>query len=176
MVYLSLIGSNSDLTSVTASWAQQTGTVAALSFLYPIGSGPTSQTETRNVYPLPYGFLRKASQDPKAGSASFLGAPSNRAYDDWLIEGQYIITREANPIVFRFVRDVVTVQHMDPMFCEGLACAIALAICEPITQSTEKRAGVAGEHKLMMTEARLVNAIEDDAEEAALDDWLACRM
>jgi hypothetical protein len=165
-------------TSLSGSrqWVQLGGTLAQLAIMYPIGSGPTIQSSTRNVYPLPYGFLRKAPQDPKAGLHSILGAPTNRPADDWLLEGNYLITRDGNPINFRFIADVSVVAMFDPMFCEGLGGRIAFELCEPITQSTEKVKAISSTYEKFMREARLVNGIEGEAEEPAEDDWITTRI
>jgi hypothetical protein len=64
---------------------------------------------------------------------------------------------------------------MDAMFCEGFAARIALEVCEIITQSTEKLKNISGEYAKFMTEARTVNGIENEAEEAPRDDYLAVR-
>lgn len=146
-----------------------------LTLLYPVGSGPINDTSTRNVYRLPAGYLREAPQDPKAGSVSYLGAPSGLPYNDWLFENDFIVTSEGRPILFRFVADVSIVRKMDDMFCEGLACRLAEAVCEPITQSTSKIQTIASEYKLFMGEARTRNAIEIGSEEPPLDDYIACR-
>lgn len=156
-------------------WRVLAATIKNLSFSYPIGSGPCSQTTTRNVFRLPCGYLREAPQDPKAGSNSYLGAPTGLAYNDWLFEGDYLVSSETGVIVFRFVADVTDVSAMDDMFCEGLACRIATAICETITQSGAKLQTIASSYKLFMGEARTVNAIEEGSEEPPIDDYLACR-
>lgn len=149
--------------------------VATLNIVYPVGAGPSSQSVSRNVYRLPASFLRMAPQDPKAGSYSVLGAPGNRAYDDWNFEGNYLVSAFGDPLALRFVADITDVTAMDPMFCEGLAFRIALAVCEPLTQSASKLATIAQEYKLFMSDARLVDAIEAGPVESPLDDFLACR-
>jgi hypothetical protein len=142
---------------------------------YPIGAGPLSQSATKNVYRLPANFLRKAPIDPKAGSHSQLGAPTALWYDDWLFEGNYIVTRQSDPVAIRFIADVVDVNQFDDMFCEGLACRVALEVCETLTQSTAKVQMISKMYDHFMTEARTVNAIETGAEEAPMDDYLAIR-
>lgn len=156
-------------------WLPIFGGMQNLSFSYPIGSGPVTQSETRNVYRLPAGFLREAPQDPKAGSTSFLGAPSGLLYNDWEFEGEYIVTRSVDPIVFRFVADISQVSAMDDMFCEGLAARMAFEECEALTQSTDKQSAIAKSYSKFMAEARTVNAIETGSDEPPEDDFIACR-
>ncbi len=156
-------------------WRVLDATIKKLSFVYPVGSGPSTQTSTRNVFRLPSGFLREAPQDPKAGSVSYLGAPSGGVYSDWNYEGDFIVSSCVSAIIIRFVADITKVAAMDDMFCEGLACRIATAICEPITQSGSKLQTIASAYKLFMGEARTVNAIETGSVEPPLDDYIACR-
>ena len=147
-----------------------------LNIRYPIGTGPISQANTRNVYRLPANFLRKAPRDPKQGSTSFLGSPTNLQYTDWVFEGKYFVSRQADPIVLRFIADTIDVRNFDPMFCEGLAARLAYEICEPITQSSDKKKTIISVYNEHMTSARLCDAIEQGATEPELDDYLATRL
>ena len=156
-------------------WLQLDVALTDLQLIYPIGSGPASDAVSRNVFRLPSNFLRKAPQDPKAGSASLFGAPTNLTYDDWLMEGNYIVSAEPFPIVLRFVADVTDVRSFDDMFCELLGARIAMEVVERLTQSTAKMGTIAGFYKQFGTEARAVNGIETGSTEPPLDDWLACR-
>lgn len=149
--------------------------LTAIGIIYPIGSGPASQSVTRNVYRLPNGFLREAPQDPKAGSNSYLGAPSGLTYNDWLLEGDYIVTQQSDVILLRFVADITDVRRMDDMFCEGLAARIGEEVCETLTQSSAKVATITQAYRTTMSEARTVNAIETGSDEPPLDDYIACR-
>ncbi len=149
--------------------------LTTLNIVYPLGAGPLSQSNTNNIYRLPAGYLREAGQDPKAGSSSWFGAPTNSIYNDWVFESKYIVTRCTGIIVFRFVADITDVSEMKSLFCECLAAQIALAICEPLTQSTAKISTIAAVLKKKEYEAVTVNAIEAGSEESPLDDWLACR-
>jgi len=142
---------------------------------YPLGTGPSGQSSTRNVYRLPCGFLREAPQDPKAGGSSNMGAPTGLFYTDWTYSGSYLVSREVGPIAYRFVADITNVTAMDPMFCEALAAKIAWVVCEPVTQSTAKRADCLAAHKQALFEAGMVNAIEQGSVEPPVDDLIACR-
>ena len=150
--------------------------LSGITIVYPLSSGPTWQLTTRNIYRLPANYLRKASQDPKAGRTSFLGYPSNLWQDDWTFESDYIVSTQGDPIMFRFVGDVQDVTKFTDQFCEGLACRIALEVAPRLTQNMGDVGLIAKEYDKFMGEARLQNAIEIGAEEPPMDDYIACRV
>ena len=149
--------------------------LSGVSITYPIGAGPVSQSFTRNVYRLPNGFLRRAPEDPKAGSRSYLGAPGNAEYEDWNIEGGYLVTADNTPIILRFVADVTDVSRFDDMFCECLAGRISMEVCEPLTQSSAKVQVCKAAWQKAEADAITNNSIIVGSEEMPLDDWLAAR-
>lgn len=176
-VYISLQNNSTGQTPATSPtyWQPIAGTLSTISFIYPIGAGPSSNTQTRNVYMLPYGCMRDAPQDPKAGSILGLGAPSNLPYNDWLFESNYFTSTTVGPIAFRFVADIQNPAAWDAMFVNGFACALALEVCEPITQSTAKMGQIGNAYLKFMSEARMVNGIQQGAVEQPLDSYIACR-
>ena len=157
-------------------WLQLSIALVALNIIYPIGAGPVRQSETRNVFMLPANFLRRAPQDPKAGSVSFMGAPTGLMYDDWNLEGNYIVSRQATAILLRFVADLTDVTKFDDMFCELLAARIALEIVQLVTNSDTKMNGISSMYVKFGTEARTVNGIETGPVEPPEDDYLTCRI
>lgn len=160
----------------SAKWLQIAPvTLTDFWMIYPVGSGPSSQSDTRNIFMLPAAFLRDAPQDPKAGATSYLGAPSGLAYSDWTFEGPFIVTRDVGPILLRFIADIQDVTAMDDLFCEGLAARMGLEGCEEITQSTAKRQACASEYEKWMGLAKKTNSIEIGAIEPPEDDFLTCR-
>lgn len=150
--------------------------LTTINITWPIGAGPLSQTWTKNIYQLPSGYLRKCSQDPKAGIFSHLGAPTNLIQKDWTITGKYIETRDTTPIVLRFVADMQDVSLMSALFCEMLAAQIGVEAIPTLTQSSEKLKVTESIYKEWEAKAVEVNAIEVGAEEQSLDDWVACRI
>jgi hypothetical protein len=165
------------LVASATSWLPISATgLRALNTLYPIGAGPSSDIASRNAFHLPAGYLRQAPRDPKAGSTSYLGAPSGLAYTDWEFESQFITTTQSDPMVLRFIADVSVVRRMDDMFCEGLACRMAEATANPLTQSQTQLQTVASEYTKFMGEARLINAIEVGSDEPPEDDYIQCRV
>ena len=162
--------------SVNSAWLALDSTVDNLNINYPISSGPSIQTFTKNVFQLPNGYLRVAPQEPKRGSTSFLGAPTGLMYTDWEFDGNYIVSSTPFPIILRFVANITQVTTMDDMFCEGLGCRIGEEICEAVTQSASKIAVCAAAYKVFMGEARTVNGIEQGATEPPEDDFITCRI
>jgi hypothetical protein len=175
-VYQSRISGNEAAVTDTASWRVVAGTLTAIEFDYPIGAGPITQEATRNVFELPANYLRRAPQDPKEGSHSIQGAPTNLNYDDWNFEGNYLISSFSTPIVLRFVADITDVSSMDDLFCEGLGCRIGLEVCEELTQSADKISTIGAFYKEFMGDARQVNSIEIGSDEPPLDDYIATRV
>lgn len=151
-------------------------TYQGLNINYPLGSGPATQSTTRNIFLLPNGFLRPAPQDPKAGNTSYLGAPTGLQDADWTYENGYIVSREVYPIPYRFIADMAEVNRFDDMFCEGMAARIAEEVCEELTQSTAKLQTIAVFYKTLMGEARIVDGIEAGAVQPPEDLYLTCRI
>jgi hypothetical protein len=126
-IYTSLYSSNVDAPP-SGKWLAQGGTAAPLNILYPIGAGPSAQAGTRNVFRLPHGFLRKAPTDPAADTSEYDGVPSGIADEDWVFEGNYLISRVTGPLLVRFVSEMVDVYDFDPLFCEMVAARIATEV------------------------------------------------
>lgn len=152
------------------------GALQAPNIVWPLGSGPVEQTFTKNVFRLPENFLRRAPQDPTLGKVDWLGAPSGLAPDDWEEEGDYMTSRFPAPIMLRYCADVVDVREMTAMLCEGIAARIAIEICEPLTQSSEKLAKIGAAYDRFMDEARTINAIETGPEMPPVDPYIVCRL
>jgi hypothetical protein len=146
-----------------------------LNILYPLGSGPATQTTSKYVYLLPAGYMRKAPQNPKPG-LNPLGGPSGVAYDDWLIENGFLITGQTGPISFRFVGNFTDVARMDAMFCEGLAARIAFAVCDSITQDKGQLQIVAKIFSEWEGEAITIDGIEDDFTDSPDDEYVTVRL
>lgn len=158
------------------NWMRVSGaTLTKALIIWPVGTGPRDQHSTRNIFRLPNGYLREAPQDPKAGIVAYLGAPTGLPLNDWEYEGDYLCATEPTLILYRFVADHADVRSMDRMFCEGLACRIALSVCEELTQSTEKIQGIGAQYKTFMGEARTVNGIETGPVQPPEDELITCR-
>jgi hypothetical protein len=159
------------------TWLQLSNcTLTQIRIVYPIGTGPQTQSTTKNIFQLPNGYLKLAPQDPRAGSISFLGAPGGYPQDDWVLQGNYLASKDQSILLLRFAADVTYVPSMTAMFCEGLACRLAIEACERLTQSSEKLQAIGSAYKAFMGEARMSNGIETGWVDPPIDDYIACRM
>lgn len=155
VLYFALAGSiNQTPVSSPTYWSAQAGTTVATTILYPLRSGPVSEVSSDNAYPLPYGWLANTDQEASTG------VTTNLVYSDWRVEGDYIVTRETQPIILRFIADVVDPIHMDPMFCEAFAARIGVSICESITQAKDKIEQISAVYRRWVDEAKGANGIE----------------
>lgn len=176
VAYLSLFPNNASVPSTDANWLQLSGTLTALQLLYPYNAGPVNDAASPNVFMQPIGYLKTSPQDPKAGMNQYLGAPTGSWALDWVFENGLILSRAPDPIHLRFSADVVNVPQFDSMFCMGFAAAIAETIVEEVTQSTSKLSMIRQQYAKTMTEARLVNGIEQGPTEPPEDVYITCRI
>lgn len=153
-------------------WLQlpTTTTISPLQISYPLGAGPVSQISTNNIFRLPSGYLRRCPQDPKVGLIPWLGAPVGNSEKDWTYEGNFIVSRDVFPIVYRFVADVQDVSQFDDMFCEGFAFELALMCVEKVTQKKDLKDEIRADMKEFMGEAREIDGIERGATTLPEDD------
>lgn len=176
VAYYSTQNGNANAPSTGIGWATLTGvTLAPIVIEWPAGTGPSTDLQSRNIFVLPYGYLRPAPQNPHAGDTSILGYPSNAVRTDWLLEGNYLISSDPSPIVFRFGANIAQVSLMTNQYCEGLATRIGYEVCEILTQSNVKLQQLGGQYKAWMGDARTLNGIETGPTQPPLDDYIACR-
>jgi hypothetical protein len=148
--------------------------LTTLNIVYPLNSGPLSQTNTRNAFMKPAGYLRIAPQNPKMG-LNMVGGPTGSPYDDWLFEGRFLISGASGPLPLRFVANITDVARMHTNFYELLACDIALAVCTTITQSDAKLQSIRVAKRDALDNA-LVDGIENGWVDPPVDDLIAVRL
>lgn len=175
IVYLSLISVNLSFPGI-ANWLALGGTITPLQILYPIGAGPVTQLGTPNVFRLPNAYLKEAPTDPKGNLSPWVGGPSYNQEEDYLREGNYIVSNQMSVIMLRFVADVIDVPSMDPMFCEALGTRMGWVCCESITQAADKKQACLGAYNLLIKDARLVNGIETGTVDPCEDEYVMVRL
>jgi len=95
---------------------------------------------------------------------------------DWQIEGRKILTNDSAVLYLRYIADIEDVTQWDPSFYNVVAGALALDICERLTQSNTKKQAMLAQYNEDVKIARRMNAFESGPEDAASDGWLTARL
>lgn len=119
-----------------------------------------------NSFQLPSDFVLLAERYPE----------ENVNTNDRIIEGRKILTNESAPLEIRYIKNVTDAETMDPLFREALSCAIAVELCEALTQSATKKDMLKIDYRDSIREAKKANAIEKPAEESPEDTWVTARL
>lgn len=95
---------------------------------------------------------------------------------DWVIEGRKILTNDSNTLNLRYLADITDCNQWDPSFYNVIAAALAIDICERLTQSNVKKGVLMQEYKEATYMAKLADSIESGPEEAPDDYWWIVRL
>lgn len=98
------------------------------------------------------------------------------AYLDWQIEGRKILTNDGDTLYLRYIRDVEDVTQWDASFYNVVSAALALDICEPLTQSNTKIQLLQSAYNDAIKAAKRVDAFESGPEDSADDEWVLARL
>jgi hypothetical protein len=161
--------------STSNQWRVIAGTLSPLFLIFPIGSGPLSQPQTKNLFMLPNNFLMRATPESQLGNKLSFGGAMRPTPEDMVFQGNFFISESLFPVVMRFISDFQNVALMDSMFCEGFAARGGWELCEPLTQKPELRNACATAYNIQMGAARKVNAIEIGPIQEVEDEYLRVR-
>jgi hypothetical protein len=189
-VYLSTANNNGPLAPVLATvlpsaspyWTLVGGTVAQLTILWPIGSGPINSGNNYNLYPLPFGWLRPSIYFAKDTSTPWLGAlyGSTDSDDRYTYYGNYFSTtnsryNSANTFIdLNFIADIADVTVMPPLFCESLAIRLARDLDGVLTES-KNQTKLKDAYKQITGEAMRIDAIIQGTPTEPMDEFLSVR-
>lgn len=124
---------------------------------------------------LPGDFLRPVMVD------EFFVGPSMNDYRNsdeslYSIEGNKILTDLASPLPLRYLKRVTDYGLMPGDFVEVLACELALAACQAITQSETKKESIRKDRADALRSAVRVSAIEKPPSPIPDDTWVLARL
>ena len=95
---------------------------------------------------------------------------------DWQIEGGKILTNDGSTLYVRYLSDITDPTLWDPSFYNVVAGALAIDICERLTQSNTKKQMLISQYNDDVRMARRMNAFESGPKDAADDDWWIARL
>lgn len=100
---------------------------------------------------------------------------TNDPLQDWVIEGRKILTNVDNPLYLRYIADITDVTQWDAAFYDAMAAALAIDMCEALTNSASKLDRLDRMYKDAIGEARKNNAFESGPVEPPTDSWILAR-
>lgn len=95
---------------------------------------------------------------------------------DWRIEGRYILTNDGDTLYLRYLADITDATQWDASFYNVVSAALAIDLCERLTQSNTKKQQLIGEYNEAVKLARRVNAFETGPTDAPVDNWTLARL
>ena len=95
---------------------------------------------------------------------------------DWQIEGRKILTNDGNVIYLRYLADIEDASMFDASFYNVVSAALAVDICEKLTQSNTKQDKLESAYRSAVLMAKRVDAFESGPEDAADDAWWLVRL
>jgi hypothetical protein len=135
-----------------------------------------------NSFQLPSDFIKLTTNYPEQYSnvdnntLAFGASNGSAAMTDWVIEtGRKVLTNASSPLNVRYVADITDTSLWDPIFCEVVSTALALEVCEELTQSNTKKTFLAQEYVGLMNEAKHSDSIEVAPADAPPDTYLTIR-
>lgn len=100
----------------------------------------------------------------------------NHPVPQYQIEGSRILTDMESPVYLRYVARITDPAQYDESFTEAFACALAVEVCESITQSSTKKQAAQQDMELAVRTARQVSAIERPPIQQQETSWYTSRL
>lgn len=92
---------------------------------------------------------------------------------DWVVEGKKILTNGGATLYLRYTSDITDVTQWDANFYDLVSIALAMDLCEKITNSPAKLGRLQEDYRMAVAEARRNNAFEQIPSEGPQDSlWL----
>lgn len=95
---------------------------------------------------------------------------------DWVIEGRKILSNDSSTLNLRYIADIEDVSQFDASFYNVVAAALALDLCERLTQSNTKKQLLQKEYEQAIADARQANALENGPTDPPDDYWWTVRL
>lgn len=95
--------------------------------------------------------------------------------EDWTIEGRKILANGSDALRLVYVARITDPNTFDQLFIDTLYHAIAMQLCEPLTQSNTKLDRITSDYTEVIAQAKQVNSIETPSKNAPEDPWVTVR-
>lgn len=125
-------------------------------------------------YQLPEGFLGLHwvdGLDVSSTAMDYLDGTES----SWRVEGGKILTDTASPLKIIYYAREVDPQQWGPHFCEVMAIALAIEICDDVTGDLRKKQGLQQDKREAIALARRLNAIQQAPRAIPDGSWITER-
>lgn len=95
---------------------------------------------------------------------------------DWVVEGGKVLTNTSGPYDLRYTSDVAAEVKWDPLFYDAFAIALAIDLCEVITNSTSQRLDLEQQYKDAISRAKKANAFEQLPQQPSDPSFITARL
>ena len=124
-------------------------------------------------YPVPADFLRLYEID--GYPVQFPTEDPYFAIESHSNDGLVILTNQTAPLDIRYVAKITDTSKYDPLFVHALACSLALALCDRLTQHEGKVDRIAQEYEMRLSRAKRVDAIQNPPIPYPESTWILSR-
>ena len=132
-----------------------------------LAASSTKPVHTKgNAYPLPADYLMLAPEDQDSDFP---------LKNDWIMEGGSIITDEDGLLAIRYVSSDITEPMFDATFAEALSAALAMEVCEELTNSNSKLSNLAAMYDEKIALARKRGFILIQKPRVPISPWISMR-
>lgn len=111
------------------------------------------------VYPLPVDCLR----------------PLIPADVDWVLEGRSLLSEDSDGLEVRYIKNVTDVSQLDETFASAFVLRLAVAMCEKLGSSVQRKNLLIAEYNEAIRLARKTNAIEKRSDDIPDCSWVVGR-
>lgn len=100
----------------------------------------------------------------------------NLPVPQYQVEGGKILTDMESPLFLRYGARITDPSQYDSAFTEVFACALAVEICETVTQSSTKKQAALQDMEMAVKQARQASAIERPPIQQQDTSWFTSRL
>jgi hypothetical protein len=96
--------------------------------------------------------------------------------NDWVLEGKKILSNNDKILNLRYISDITDTTLFDASFYNVIAGALAIDICERLTQSSTKKKILIDQYNMDVANAKLADSFEINYTDPPDDLWEAARI
>lgn len=94
--------------------------------------------------------------------------------EEYQLEGRHILTNES-ALYIRYIKRVTNPNEYDALFIDCVAARLTFEMCEAFNQNNTKKSAAWEEYDAALSEAKMIDAVENPQGSYEEDDWISVR-